>query len=430
MPPAVYRALATETDETLRRHVLGMWFPRAVDRERGGFHQNFGEDWSRGAGGGRSVVYQARLTWVAAQAAGRYPGRGAEFRGYTRHGLAFLSSVLWDREQGGFFWEVGPAGKPDAGRGTEKHVYGTAFGIYAAAAAYAATKDTAALGLAKRAFAWLDARAHDRRNGGYYEALRRDGTPILAPPTDASRRGRAVDAIGTRYGYKSMNTHIHLLEAFAALYEVWRDAALRARLEEVFKLVRDRVAVAPPGCLHLFFTPDWRPLPDHDSFGHDVETAYLLVEAAEALGRPDDARAWSVARQLVDHALAFGWDAEHGGFYDTGGVFGPPANTAKVWWVQAEGLNALLLMHRRFGRETPRYWEAFLRQWAFLRDHQTDARHGGWHPEVTRAGKPTPGRGKSYAWTEAYHPGRALLNVSAALRRLAGAPPNIEKRHP
>ena len=120
----------------------------------------------------------------------------------------------------------------------------------------------------------------------------------------------------------------------------------------MFALVRDKIAVESVGCLNYLFTPDWKPLPDHDSFGHDVETAYLLTEASAVLGRPEDARTWRLARRIVDHALDFGWDADNGGFYDSGAVFGStPYTTDKIWWVQAEGLNALLLMHARYGQE-------------------------------------------------------------------------------
>jgi mannobiose 2-epimerase len=415
-PPAdaaAYRRLAGETEDNLQRQVLAQWFPRAVD-PAGGFFQNYNEDWSRGTGNEKSIVYQARLTWIAAQAASRYPALAGTYKGYARHGLDFLTGRMWDAKSGGFFWGLDDAGAPE--RGGEKHVYGVSFALYALCGEYGATHDARALALAQRAYRWLDAHAHDAEHGGYYEALTARGDPILAPTNPA----QPDDEIGTRYGIKTMNTHIHLLESLTALYAVWPDAGLRTRLEEVFALVRDRIAVEPVGALNYQFLPDWRPLPDHDSFGHDVETAYLLTEASAALGRPDDARTWALARRIVDHALDFGWDGTHGGFYDSGSVFGKPYATEKIWWVQAEGLNALLLMHARYGKQTPRYWAAFNRQWAFVRDHQTDHAHGGWQATTQEDGTSIPGRAKSDGWTEAYHQGRALLNVSATLRKLAG----------
>jgi mannobiose 2-epimerase len=404
----IHSTLAPEMEQNLQRHVIAPWFPRAVDDELGGFRQGFDEEWKpTGTGRERSIVYQSRLTWFASQLA--RPDRSDRFLKLIRHGTTSLEA-LWDNEMGGFFWGI-DASTRTAERGGEKHAYGISFGVYASASAHYAAKDKSALDLAIKAFKWLDKHAHDDKNGGYYEALARDGKPIMVAQPHGPN-----DLIGTRYGHKSMNTHIHLLEAFAELYHVSKDSAVRKRLEEVFKIVRDKIYV-DPGCLNLYFTPDWRPVPDHDSYGHDVETAYLLVEAAKILGKPNDSATWRNARNLVDHALQFGWDDQNGGFYDHGTAFGPPANRQKIWWTQAEGLNALLLMHERFGKETPRYWNAFLKQWQFIKEKQTDSRHSGWFPEVTPEGARIPGREKSNAWTDPYHQGRALLNCISALKR-------------
>ena len=403
--------IAAEVEDNLQRHVLERWFPRAVD-PAGGFHQNYAEDWSRLPAGDRSVVYQARLTWLASQAARRYPEQTGTYLAYARHGLACLTHRLWDHEHGGFYWSLNEVGEPE--RGGEKHLYGLSFALYAAAGLYQASEDKDALDLAKQGYFWLQAYAHDPVNRGWHEALTRQAAPILAP-TAEGRRGAVI----TQYGFKSMNTHIHLLESLTALYEVWPDPALRGSLTEAFEIVRDKVAVESVGCLNLYFTSDWRALPDHDSFGHDVETAFLLVEAISALEQPDDTRTWALARRIVDHALDYGWDAENGGFYNAGTVFGRAFDREKVWWVQAEGLNALLLLHRHFGTETDRYWAAFVHQWEFIQSHQIDAQHGGWYSEVTREGAPKPGRVKSDRWTEGYHQGRALLTVSASLRNMA-----------
>jgi mannobiose 2-epimerase len=417
-PPqaSAYRRLAAEMDDNLRRQVVDKWLPRSEDKARGGFQQNFAEDWSLIARDDRAVVYQARVTWLAAQAAKRYPAERAKFQALSNHGLAFLSGHLWDAEKGGFFWGLNPTAPYAPERFGEKHIYGHAFAIYALAENYAATGNSESLELAKRGFLWLDTYAHDGVNGGYYESLDRQNQPILAPPTGP--QARPADAISTPFGRKSMNTHIHILEALTGLYEVWPDPRLRIRLQEVFEIVRDKVA-AEPGYLNLYFQPDWTPVPSVVSFGHDVETGFLLVEASTALGQPDDARTWAVARKLVDRPLAKGWDEAHGGFYDEAEYAGRVTKDHKVWWVQAEGLNALLVMHEEFGRETPRYWQAFQRQWAFIRDRQTDAKYGGWYSQTEADGHAPPGMVKSDRWTEGYHQGRALIRVSDRLRRMA-----------
>lgn len=406
-----YLRLAGETEANLRRDILDKWFPAAADEQGGGFFQNYREDWSRGQPGPKALVYEARLTWLSAQAARRDPAKTELYTAMTRRGAAFLSDKLWDKERGGFYWSVDDAGKPGRDRPNEKHAYGVAFGMYALAASYQATHDEAALDLAKKTFRWLEEHAHDAKNGGYFEALTLDGKPI-----DAATRGN--DAIGTRYGQKSMNSHIHILEALTGLYAAWPDPAVRARLEEVFNLGLDKI-YTDPGYLRLFFNADWTPTPSRVSFGHDIETAFLLAEAAAALGKPDDARTWAAGRKLVDHALAGGFDHERGGFYNEAAVAGGELATEKIWWVEAEGLNALLLMHEKYGKETPRYWEAFVKQWDFISKHGIDAAHGGWYPTVRADGTAQPNQRKSDGWTEGYHQGRSMLTVSATLRRLA-----------
>ncbi|MBC7808199.1 MAG: AGE family epimerase/isomerase [Akkermansiaceae bacterium] len=415
--PDAQQLRAMET--SLRRDILDAWYPRAVDSKNGGFQQTFAADWELLPDDKRGVVYQSRLTWVAAQAALRAPEGSAEAKRWQEtalHGLDYLSSALWDKENGGgFFFEITPDGKPDTDRKGEKHAYGAAFGIYASCAVYEATRDDRALELARRAFDHLEKYAHDGKNGGYTEALSRDNKPILRSTVAGQN-----DPIGTPYGYKSMNTHIHLLEAFTALYTVDKSPAVRKRLEETFLIVRDKVAVEP-GCLNLYLTPDWRAVPGHDSFGHDVETAFLLTEAAHVLGNHDE-RTRTISRSLVDHALEYGWDATNGGFYDEGTAFGKPTVTKKVWWTQAEGLNALLLMHREYGAQTPRYKEAFDKQWDFIARHQIDAENAGWRTNVSAEGVADPAAQKSDFWKDPYHQGRALFVVTETLRALEKQP--------
>ncbi len=411
------RTLRETIESQLTAELTEHWYPNAVDQERGGFHQNFARDWTLRPDAHRSIVYQARLTWTAAAFAGFDAARRDEYLGYARHGVANLATHFFDGEGGGFHWILRPDGSVDPEQGTDQHVYGTAFSLYAASQAYEATKDEKALILARSAFAWLEQHAHDGTHGGYHEAFRRDGTPILTYPPDAPIH-RRTDRLGVYYGFKSMNSHIHLLEALAEFYRVEPIAAVRERLEEVFTLVRDRIAVAP-GALNLYFTRDWRPTAAHDSFGHDIETAYLLVEAAEALGRPDDAKTWQVARALVDHALDWGWDAEHGGFYDKGDVFaGQSYDQTKVWWTQAEGLNALMIMHAKFGATTDRYWQAFRQQWQFIERHQLDPQFGGWFNTTSPEGQPSGDLAKATPWKANYHTARALMNVARHLRAI------------
>jgi mannobiose 2-epimerase len=176
-----YLRIAAEVEASLRNDDLNKLFPAAVDPQ-GGFFENFAEDWShRGGSRGdstRSVVYQSRLTWLAAQAAMRYPAQAKTFLSYARHGVRFLAERQWDKVNGGFWWSV----RVDGGvvRANDKHIYGNAFAIYALAAAYKATRDPADLQLAQKAFQWLETHAHDPIHGGYFEQLRGDGSHVAS----------------------------------------------------------------------------------------------------------------------------------------------------------------------------------------------------------------------------------------------------------
>jgi mannobiose 2-epimerase len=205
------------------------------------------------------------------------------------------------------------------------------------------------------------------------------------------------------------------------LYEVWKDDTVRQRLEEMLAIVRDKICVQP-GVMNLFFTNDWRPIPGHDSYGHDVETAYLMLEAEDVLEKPHDPKTMRMARMLVDHALAFGWDSESGGFYGEGTTFGKPEDNVKEWWVEMEGLNALLLMHEIYGHEGDRYFRAFQQQWDWIKDHQVDPEYHGLYFTVGPQG-PVGGTNKGSIWKAGYHDGRALLNVTARLRSLSDEGP-------
>ena len=414
-----FSALRQKVEVILQQELTREWYPRSLDRERGGFHQSFARDWSSSPDRDTFLVYQARLTWTAAAFARYSPAHRDVFNAYARHGIAFLDQVMRDKEFGGFHWILDAKGRLDPTLGDEKHAYGIAFVIYAASEVRKVTGDAQALQVARDAFDWLDKHAHDSKHGGYFEALRRDGTPILGWDESAPI-ARRTDRLGLYYGFKTMNVHIHLLEAFSALSRVDQRSVVKARLAELLTVVRDKIAVEP-GALNLYLTPDWRAIPAHDSFGHDIETAYLLVEAAEALGIPDDTRTWQVARSLVDHALDWGWDEEHGGFYDKGESFGAPAwDRKKVWWTEAEGLNALLLMHHKYGSKTDRYAKAFQKQWDFIEKHQIDPIHGGWFAETTREGILIGDGAKANPWKANYHTSRALINLATDLGRPVG----------
>ena len=270
---ATYQRLASEVDHALHQDVLGMWFPRSLDREHGGFHSHFGPDWQWLPSDGKFSVFQGRMTWVTSQVVLREPALKDAYLPLVKQGVDFLQDVLWDKQDGGFYWGLDDEGNVTPQFTENKDLYGMGFCIYGLAAAYQATRDPRALELAKEAYLWTDEHGHDGVNGGYFEMLTREGRPLV-PHASSGQVVMPPIQIGPE-NYKSMNTHIHLLESFTELLRVWPDPWLRARAAELQHLVRDVITVEP-GAMNLYFTNAWQAVPEHDSYGHDVEATYLI----------------------------------------------------------------------------------------------------------------------------------------------------------
>ena len=213
-------------------------------------------------------------------------------------------------------------------------------------------------------------------------------------------------------------------------------------------LIRDTMT-DQRGFLQLFFQDDWSPLSfrdaseevrkanfglDHISFGHDYETAFLMLEASHVLGIKDDVRTLTMAKKMLDHALANGWDRDKGGFYD-GGYYckGETHCTivkdTKNWWAQAEGLNALLLFSRIFPQGG--YRPYFDKQWEYVKQYILDPNHGDWFEGGIDKEPHFKTGPKSHMWKCTYHTGRALMNCAVMLSETipSGAGEGYTKKH-
>jgi mannobiose 2-epimerase len=393
--------------------VLKPRFPSCVDEEHGGFHMAYARDWSPQEDRGRFVVYEARVVWTAATVAQLRPEVRDEYLGYVRHGVRYLADVQWDREHGGFQTFVDLAGKGAEGAlFRSRPVYGQAFAVYGLAAAHRATKDPETLELAKRGWRWIEDHYRDDLGPGYRSGVKPDGTPFAPPKGDAAESVESIEGPALN---RTMNDHIHLLEAYAELLRSWPDPELRRRTEELLAFVRDRIFVEP-GCLYFALRPDGRPVPAPVSFGHDVETAFLMVEAEEALGREPSPPTLRAARMLVDQALAHGYDPARGQLFELGSAYGPPVDRSIEWWGQFEAFHAFQLMDTLFGRETDRYRTAFAKAWALARDAFADPQHPGVCPAMDEKGE-VHCDSKSHMWFVSYHTARALLFTADRLRR-------------
>lgn len=427
-PPASLDDLNKVFEDALTTGLLEIWYPKAMDKENGGFYSSFSYDWELTGNQNKMIVTQARHVWTTARAAALFP-ENRRYRSAAAHGFRFLKNKMWDKEYGGFFNLVDRQGVLIEGEGYDqyKRTYGNAFAIYGLAAYYALSKDEEVLDLAKATFHWLEKHAHDSLQGGYFPSITREGKAVMDNPDKT-----VFDNIGNLY--KDQNTSIHLLEAFTALYEVWPDKQLEIRLKEMLYIVRDSITTKP-GYLQLFFYRDWTPvslrdstaaireanyLIDHVSFGHDIETAFLLLEASHALGKFEWDKTLKTAKMLVDHTLAYGFDPKPGGIYEQG-YYGKGSNAITIvearknWWSQAEGLNALLLFSKLYPEEH-QYEKQFFKLWTYVKTYVIDQEHGGWYSFGIDAVPEAQYSPKANIWKGPYHHGRALMNIIAIVR--------------
>ncbi len=419
-------ALINRLETSAKENLIDKWYPLVLDNEDGGYYSDITYDFKVGENQDKMIVTQARHLWATTKAAELYPEDSARYLSYATHGFQFLRDKMWDNEHGGFYNLVTKGGKAILKRGTEKTAYGNSFAIYGLAEYYRASGNEAALNLAKKTFKWLESHSHDTQYKGYYQSLELDGTPIQ----------RTSELPSTSdIGYKDQNSSIHLLESFTTLYEIWPDELLANRIKELLYLIRDTI-VTEKGYMNLFFTKDWKPVSfkntskenivqhyylDHVSFGHDVETAYLMLEASHVLGLKDEDITLQRGKKMVDHALRNGWDEKLGGFYDGGYYYlGEDnitiVNSDKNWWAQAEGLNSLLIMDRYFPDDTMNYRSHFEKLWNYTERYLMDPVFGGWYEWGIDERPESENQLKGHIWKASYHNFRALRNVISQLQ--------------
>lgn len=381
---------------------LTEFYLASVDPEHGGFLEELSED-GKFQCDEKFLTLQARQVWFFSRVA-REGIREAETLAAAKSGYAFLTQHFHDAENGGYFAKTSTAGVPTDRR---KHIYPNAFVIYALVEYHRATGEGEALERALELFGVLDANCYDQEHGGYQEFFYEDWR-LITDPNEAGYVG-AIDT-------KTYNSHLHLLEAFAQLYRETEDKRVGERLAELIEINTKKVRY-PKGPYNVDgWNRDWSVIDTEKnmraSYGHDVECAWLVLDAAQALGQePAGLQAW--AESIVAYSMKYGYDHRYGGFFYTGSPYKLSDDRRKVWWTQNEAMVAMLVLHKRTGNA--RYRFAFEGTMNFLWNHQIEE-DGSWWNTVNQDGSPTEYPSRSSMWQGAYHNGRSLLMCEKLLR--------------
>ena len=386
------------------RHITDFWFPATIDRARGGFALNHDIRGRFLGPGTKATVTQARMVWLSARLA-RFGYEPEAMLATAEHGHRFLMQRLWDSEHGGFVWDADADGNPLR---PNRHLYAQAFGLYALSELALASGRADVLAEASRLFELLEAKAKDREHPGYVEAFAPDWSPL--PDVEAAYLDGPPRA-------KLFNTHLHLLEAFAAYVRAGGAPLARERVSELVSIFADRIIDPANGAGSDKFSRDWNlrygGAYGVSSYGHDVEGIWLALDACDTIGVSAAPLAGRF-EQVFAHALANGFDGALGGFFEHGPLGEAATALDKIWWVQAEAIVAAQFMYRLTGRQ--QYLDVFEQTWGWIESRQTDWQEGEWYDRIDRGFRATGG--KANVWKEGYHNGRALIECLSILEPL------------
>lgn len=404
-------ALAHRLLEQLEAHVIRVWFPRCID-DAGGYWAEHDMGWQRRGDGSRMLEFQARQMRTCARLGLAFPSQAERWCETALHGLDFLATTMLDDTHGGWFWRVDRAGVPLHG-GT-KHAHGTSYLLPALLAVSELTGDRRATDLLEHAVEWLESHHHDERHGGYLGWVTRAGRPILAAG-DVPPGVQPAEPLGHGIALKDANVTSDMLDGYTLLAAAHGDTRATRRLDELYSLFLEHL-VTTAGGVHYAVHRDWTPAPEPERTGYVIQQVHRLPAAAAVLGRAD---AMVVARRLMDHALAEGWDDDAAAFVSR--PHGVPGSEPE-WWLQADGLRSLTFLAVTCPDE-PRYARHLERLLTSVERHFLDGRRGGWHRVPPRAlsfrsrlrGEPAKGT----HWKDASHETDAYL---ACIRMLRGLP--------
>jgi mannobiose 2-epimerase len=389
--------LRQKVEAELLSNILPFWLEHTIDTKYGGFKGQISNDLTSNPRAGKGLILNARILWTFSKAYSVY--RDAAYLATARRAFEYLCAAFWDNEFGGLYWMVDYEGHPSD---TKKRIYGQAFTIYALAEYYHASGAPEALLRAMRLVDQIESSGHDAANGGYFETYERDWRPA------GDQRLSEVDMDEK----KSMNTHLHMLEAYATLLGVHEDSTVRNRLRELIEMFLQHIVNANTHHFILFFDELWNPRSEVISFGHDIEGSWLLNEAADRLGdraliKRAEAASVEMAQAVYDQAI----DADGGLLYEAEG--GRIINTDKHWWPQSEAVVGFLNAWQLTGQ--PHFLHAAERSWEFIDKYIVDHRNGEWFWRVSRNGVPNPDEDKVGPWKCPYHNSRTCFEVIARL---------------
>lgn len=391
--------LRDELEANLTTNILPFWTDNMVDYQNGGFYGRINVNNQVFPTEDKGGILNARILWTYS-AAYRVTRDTAYLRLATRAKDYILSNFI-DKQYGGAYRALKYTGEPSD---TRKQTYTQSFFIYGLSEYARATGNREALETARNLYEHFEKYAYDREHNGYFEVFTREWErshdKLISERTDKDE--------------KTMNTSLHLMEAYANLYRVWPDENLKARLVNMVEIFLEKIIDQKSYHLINFLTKDWIPTSENDSYGHDIEASWLLHEAASLVNDPELLEKVEAASVKIAEAAAEGLQPDGSMIDDKDNATGE-IKMSRSWWPQSETVvgyvNAWELT------DDDRYLDYALKNWEYIKKHLVDHKGGGWFTSVNEKG--IPGRGdKGGFWVCPYHNGRMCLEIMERTERL------------
>ncbi len=387
--------------DELFNNIVPFWLEKTRDQEFGGFYGRITNDLIVEKQAPKSLILTTRILWTFARLYAFSPKDS--YLNIAQHAYRFLIDKFLDREYGGAYWMVDYRGSV---LNDKKKIYGQAFTLYALAQYYLVTGDQVVLDEAMQIFRLIESHNYDPEHRGYIETSNRDWS--IAEEMRLSE----IDM----NEMKSMNTHLHLMEAYTTFYRAWQDELLRQKLYELIHDFRD--FIIEPDTMHfrLFFDVVWHSKSQAVSYGHDIEGSWLLWEAAAVLNDHH------FSEEIKTIALAMLNSTMKEGFGKYYAIFAERNSNGRLqrethWWQQAEAVVGFLNGFQLSGDQV--YLDWAIKCWEFITKYFVDRQHGEWFYETDEHGNPDRQRYKVSEWKGPYHNGRACMEVLDRLKLIS-----------
>jgi len=412
--------LKQEAENYLTSELLPFWLDRCKDEKYGGFITHFDKDGNDTGEDQKSLIAQSRTVFSMSTAnrAGYGQGKSAEF---ASHGVDFLLNKMWDKEFGGFLWTVDRQGNRQINK---KIIYGLSFAMYSMSEYTLSTGDLRGIEYAEKVFDLLQKYGADTMYGGYFEMFE-ENWDLCGPGSGGGDR-------------KTLDVHMHLMEAFTTLFEKSGKSIHRRKLQEIIEILIKRILHSEYATGIPQFRRDWQVAPqikfdivwgwdrfaeggaktnaeDNTSYGHNAEFAWLLNRALTVMGQ-DKKPYLKIIKKQLDHAFENGIDRKFGGVYVEGSHSGTVYDREKEFWQQAEVMIGMLDGCILF--DTDKYWPAYENVHRFVFDKMINHKTGEWWPLLTREGQPIWTH-MSHSWKVNYHTIRCMVECVKRLEVLA-----------